>query len=550
MRRSLFTLSFCTIAACAGDANRGPVGGSVIIAAAADADALVPPLVGSSQGRLVSELLFDRLVEIGPSLNTVGDTDFRGRLAERWSWSADSLSITFELAPSARWHDGQPVVAADVVAGLSVIRDPANGSSLRVNLVGLDSLSVQNERRVTMHFGRRTAEQFYAASMIFPLPAHLLPADSGATLRTSAYARAPIGSGPYRFVAWEPLSRIELAAVDDHYRGRARLDRVVVAISPEPATGLAKIWAEEADVWEIVPAGDLAEAARHPHVRLVSSTAFDYGFAAFNFRDPRNRERPHPFFTERELRRAIAMSVDRPALVRAIFDTLAMPLNGPFVRLQHTADSTIRQIPFDRTAAATLLDSLGWRLDARDGVRRRGAQRLSFTILVPGSSRNRERAAVLMQEQLRQVGVDMQIERAENRTFTTKRQAGEFDMVAGGWLTTPSPRGLRGTWASFADDGQGAQNDGRYSNPEFDVAVIAGLEALDASDVRRHFRDAYQIIVDDAAALFLYELRVAAAVHRRFTLPAWRPDGWWRTIPEWSVDPVQRLPRDARPAAN
>lgn len=550
MRRSLVALLFLAVAACAGDVERGPVGGTVIIAAAADADALVPPLVGSSQGRLVSELLFDRLVEIGPSLNTVGDADFRGRLAESWTWSADSLSITFELDPNARWHDGQPVVAADVVAGLSVIRDPANGSSLRVNLVGLDSLSVQGERTVTLHFGRRTAEQFYAASMIFPLPAHLLPTDTASTLRTSAYARAPIGSGPYRFVAWEPLSRIELAAVDDHYRGRARLDRVVLSISPEPATGLAKIWAEEADVWESVPAGDLAEATRHPHVRLVSSTAFDYGFAAFNFKDPRNRERPHPFFTDRELRHAIAMAVDRPAIVQAIFDTLALPLKGPFVRLQHTADTTIRQIPFDRTAAATLLDSLGWRVDARDGIRRRGAQRLSFTTLVPGSSRNRERAAVLMQEQLRQIGVDMQIERAENRTFTAKREGGQFDMVVGGWLTTPSPRGLRGTWASNGLDGQGAQNDGRYSNVEFDAAVMAGLEALEATDVRRHFREAYQIIADDAAALFLYEVRVVAAVHRRFTIPAWRPDGWWRTIPEWTVDPAQRLPRDARPAGN
>ncbi len=550
MRRIVLAFALSLLAACAGDAARGPVGGTVIIAAAADADALVPPLVGSSQGRLVSELLFDRLVEIGPSLNTVGDADFRGRLAERWNWSADSLAITFFLDPDARWHDGQPVVAADVVAGLSVIRDPANGSSLRVNLVGLDSLTVQGERQVTMHFGRRTAEQFYAASMIFPLPAHLLPTDSGSALRTSTYARAPVGSGPYRFVSWEPLSRIELAAVEDHYRGRARLDRVVVSISPEPATGLAKIWAEEADVWEIVPAGDIAEAVRHPHVRLVSSTAFDYGFAAFNFRDPRNRERPHPFFTDRGLRRAIAMAVDRPAIVRAIFDTLAMPLYGPFVRLQHTADTTIRQIPFDRAAAATILDSLGWRVDPRDGIRRRGTQRLRFTTLVPGSSRNRERAAVLMQEQLRQVGVDMQIERAENRTFTAKREAGQFDMVVGGWLTTPSPRGLRGTWATNSADGQGTQNDGRYSNSAFDAAVIAGLDALEPADVRRHFREAYQIIVDDAAALFLYELRVMAAVHRRFTLPAWRPDGWWRTLPEWTVDPAQRLPRDARPTAN
>ena len=534
---------------CSGsDAARGPVGGTVIVAAAADADVLVPSVVRTSQGRLASELLFDRLVEMGASLNTVGDADFQPRLARAWSWSADSLTITFDLDPRARWHDGQPVVTADVRAGLNAIREPANGSSLRVDLTELDSISTPDARTVSFHFARRSAEQFYAVSLVHPLPAHLVESASGTVIATTPFARSPVGSGPFRFVAWEPQARLELAAVDDFYRGRARLDRVVLTVSPEPATALARVWAGEADVWELLPAGDVAEAARYAHVRLVPSNAYDYSFMAFNYQDARDRSKPHPLFRERELRRAITMAVDRPALVRAIFDTLALVAYGPFVRAQNTADTTITQLPADTARAAALLDSLGWRIDPRDGIRRRGGRRLAFTALIPASSRNRERSSVLIQEQLRRVGIAMEIERAENRTFTQKRQDGKFDVIFGGWLTTPSPRGVRGTWGSFdRGEGWGANNDGRYTNAAFDAEVEAGLQSLDPAAARSHFRAAYQVIVDDAAALFLYEPRTLSVVHSRLRIPPWRPDGWWRALNEWSVEPSERLPRDARP---
>jgi peptide/nickel transport system substrate-binding protein len=547
VRRRFASVLLLLAAACGGDASRGPIGGTVVVSAPADADAMLPPLVRTSQGRFASELLFDRLVDIGPSLNTVGDADFVPRLAERWSWSADSLSITFDLDANAKWHDGQPVVAADVEAGFRAIMDSANGASSRANLEGITSVTADGDRRVILRYAARAPEQFYAASLIFPLPSHLLPTD-GSALATSALARSPVGSGPFRFVAWEPLERLELAAVEDYYRGRARLDRVILTVSPEPATAQAKVWAEEADVIETVPAGDIAEASTHPHVRLLTSNGFDYSFVAFNLRDPRNRERPHPLFADVALRRAISHAVDREQVVRAIFGTLAYVANAPVVRRQFTFDSTIRAIPVDRARAAAMLDSLGWQIDARDGIRRRNGQRLTFTALIPGSSRNRERAAVLIQEQLRQVGVAMEIERTENRTFTQMRQDGQFDVVFGGWLTVPSPGTVRSTWGSNTRPGWGALNDGRWENAAFDAAVDSGVSAMDRNEARRLFSRAYQIIADDAAALFLYEMRPVVAVHKRFTIPAWRADGWWRTLHEWSVDPAQRLPRDARPA--
>jgi peptide/nickel transport system substrate-binding protein len=521
----------------------------VIIAAAADADALVPPIRTTIGGRMMSELLYDPLVEIGADRVPFGDAGFVPRLAARWAWSADSLALVFSLDPRARWHDGRPVVARDVVAGLAAIRDPANGSTTLADITDIDSVHVIDERTVAVHFNARSSEQMYAASLVFPLPSHLVDTIAPGTLGTSAYAQRPVGSGPYRFVSREPTVRTEVAAVEDHYRGRPGPDRIVLLVSKEPATAIAKLWTEEADVFDALPPPDVAEAAKHPHVRLSRNLGFDYSFLGFNFRDPRDTARAHPLLADGAMRRALAHAVDRVGLVRALFDTLAMPGIGPFARAQATADTTLVPPAHDTARANALLDSLGWRTRGADGIRTRNGKRLVLRALVPAPSPNRVRASVLVQEQLRRVGIDMPIDKLDGQAFGAARDGGRFDLILGGWGTTPSMRGIRGTWGSRSHPGWGRLNSGNYTSPGFDAAIEAGLAAVDAPSARAHFRDAFRVINDDVVAVWLYEVTPVSAVHDRFTVPAWRPEAWWRTLPAWTLDRPRALPRDARPAA-
>lgn len=548
MRRLLSSLLLCALVACGERSGSGALGGTVVIGTPTDADALLMPLVDGIQGRIAADLLFDRLAEIGPSLNTVGDADFVPRLAKSWSWSADSLTITFALDPRAKWHDGRPVRAADVVFGLATIRDPANGSPLNSSIADILSVTERDSVSVDVRYAARSPEQFYSTTLIVPLPVHIFGAIPSGGLRTSPAARAPVGSGRFRFVSWEPGVRLELAGVRDHYRGRPRLDRVLFSVAPEPATGIARVKAGQTDVWDPLPAAEIPALAAEPHLRIVTAPGFDYAFFAFNHRDPRDSTKRHALFGDQAMRYAISSAVDRQAIARAIFDTLGLPGLGPFTRAQATADTTLRQIPFDRAVAEALLDSLGWSHRGPDGVRRRGNRRLTFAVIVPTSSRSRERAAVLIQEQLRAVGVAMTIDRSEFQAFLTLQNSGRFDAVLAGTRTTPSPRGVRGSWGSRAIPGGGTQNAWGYRSVVFDEALEQGLRAMDPVQSKAHFRRAYQQLLDDAAAVWLYEIRNASAVHRRYQLPAWRPDAWWVTLGEWSVDPAQRLPRDAAPA--
>lgn len=532
-----------------GPADGDAGGGTVIVASAADADALIPPTRTTNVGRMISELLFDPLVEIGPDLNVFGDAGFAPRLARSWRWSVDSLTITFALDADARWHDGQPVVAADVIAGLAAVREPRNGSALLSDLTEIDSMHVVDDSTVSVHFHARSPEQMYTASLVHPLPSHLVDSIPAGTLASSAFAQAPVGSGQFRFVAREPKVRLELAAVENHYRGRPGPDRIALVVSDQPSTAIAKLWTEEADVFDVLPPPDVAEAAKYPHVRLVRSYSFDYSFIAFNFRDPRDTARAHPLLRDVRMRRAIALGVDAAGVRRAILDSLARPALGPFARAQFTSDTTLPAQAFDTSAANAQLDALGWDARDADGIRTRDGRTLALRALVPAPSANRVRASVLVQEQLRRIGVALTIDKLEGQAFGAARDAGDWDIVFGGWGTTPSPRGIRGTWVSRSRLGAGRLNSGNYSDRAFDTAVEAGLASMDPDEARRRFREAYEVINADVAAIWLYEPIPVVAVHERFILPAWRPEAWWRTLHAWRLSLDRRLPRDARPVA-
>jgi peptide/nickel transport system substrate-binding protein len=542
--RLVQTIALIAISGCGRDAGRG---GTIVIGVGADPGTLFPPLARQKEARTVTDLLFDKLADLGPSLNTVGDAGFQPRLARSWEWSQDSLAVTFHLDPRARWHDGRPVRAADVRFAFAVYTDNVVGARTAGELRGaIDSVSVTDSLSCTAWFRQHTPEQFYTlVSTVTPLPEHLLGKTPRDSLATSEFARAPVGNGPFRFVRWEPAQRVEIAAVDDFFRGRPSVDRVIWTISPQPSTLVQQLKAGETDFLEMLSPADITDSVKLSGVRIIRRGNFDYNFLTFNLYDGPS-DRPHPVFADRALRRALTMALDRAALRRSVFDSLGAVALGPFVRLQWAADTSLRQIPFDRAAAERVLDSLGWRAGA-DGTRSRGGRALGFTLLVPTTSAYRQNYAVLIQAQLRQIGVKVTIEKPDYPAFATSLLEHRFEAAIDSRQTTPSPSGIRQSWTSSAAVA-GGFNTGRYQSGAFDAHVDSALMAPDVRLARAHYRSAYQIIIDDAAAIWLYEPPQLSGAQARLLIGPLRADAWWETIPTWKVAATSRVPRDATAA--
>ena len=536
------------VAACSGpDVGRSDAstGGTLIISVGGDPETLLPPIASTTTAQIVGDLVYDRLAEIGDSLNTVGDYGFQPRLAEAWTWATDSLSISFRMNPAARWHDGVPVRAGDVVFTYKLYSDSINGSPYAVSLAGIDSVTAPDSLTATIWFHQRSPMQFYdAVNTMSILPQHILGAVRGPELRASSLSRTPVGSGRFRFVKWNTGQSIELAADTSNYRHRPNLDRVIITIAPDINTALTRLAGGEADMLEQIPAASFATVAKDTSLRISLTNGLDYNFVQFNLNDPKARSRAHRLFGAKEVRRALTMALDRRSIVRNAYDSLADVAVGPTVRAYPTTDPSLLQIPFSRDAAKKTLDSLGWKDLNGDGVREKNGTRLEFTLSVPAPSAARRSMAVLIQEQLGTVGAKVNIDVLDIPAFVDRQNRRAFDAVMGGWHVEPSPGGIRQTWGSGGAESDNGSNYGSYRNPGFDAYVDSALSSGTLSDRRAHFSRAYQKIVDDAPAIWLAEPKRVMAIHKRIRTVGLRPDAWWANIAEWSIPAGERIARD------
>lgn len=549
LRRAVQLVPILAAVACGGEgASDGEGRGTVVVAVAADADFLLPPLVRQLVGKQVFDQVYDPLAMLPASMVTLGDAGFEPRLATSWSWSPDSLAITFTLDARARFHDGHPVHAADVRFSAELIKDPAVASGLAGGLANLDSITTPDSLHVTAWFRRRTSEQFYMLVNHLPvMPEHLLASIPRDKLRESDAARNPVGSGRFRFRRWVPGSLIELVADTANYRGRPSIDRLVWSVSPDPTSLWARLVSEEADLVEVLRGEPLAKVAAAPTTRSVPYQSLDYAYVTFNTRVDRSSRAPHPIFGDAGVRRALALGTDRATVVRNVFDTLAHVAAGPFVRAQWSADTTITQPAFDLAAARALLDSLGWRDGNGDGIREKNGRPLAFSLAFPTSSTPRRQSAALLQAQWKELGADVRLEDVENNTFGGRMMAGKFDAVMNGQHADASPADLRQSFGSPEAPNSGSSNYGSYASSEVDALVDSAATEFDTARAKELYRRAYQRIVDDAAAIFLYEPKLVAGLNRRIDTGPLRTDGWWITVGDWKIDPSRRLARDRIP---
>ena len=538
-----------TLIACSGDKTGsnaiGDVGGTVVISSAGEPDFLIQPLITTTASKSVTDQLFLPLAELGPKMDAMGDSGFEPRLARRWTWAADSLSIAFELDPRARWHDGVPVRAADVRLGYDLIADTLVHSPQAANIVELDSVTVRDSMTAVFWFHRRSLDQFFiAAYNVIPLPEHLLGSLKRADLRSEAFAKAPVGNGPFRFVRWVPTQLIEIVADTTHFLGRPKLDRVVMSFTNNPTVAVTRVLAGEADFIEVIRGEQLTQAQRTASLQTKVYGGLDYAFLQFNLRDPKRHSAPNAIFGDRALRYALAMSIDRPAVVKNVYDTLAAIPFGPAPRSLGIADTNIKQLPYDTTAAKRMLDSLGWRDTNGDGIRDRRGVPLRFSIAVPISSRPRQRMAVLLQEQFKRVGVDITIEQLDLNTMVGKLMGRDFETALMSWHPDPSPSAIRQTWTTTASREKGGVNFGSYESPVFDARIDSAISARSVEQARALYHRAYETFVEDQPVILLYEPNLVAAASKRVHLGDFRPDAWWAGIRDWYIPADQRIDRD------
>lgn len=537
-------LAFATLSlACRAPLAAQASSGTVVIVTGEQATLPVPTLMeGTANTRANSEVadqLFLRLALRKPGRGTTDPDGYEPVLARSWS-RRDSLTLAFDLDPRARWHDGVPVTAADVVFSFHRALDPAIAPSLAEQLRYISQVSSEGQHRVVIRFSRVYSEQFFDATYyVQPIPAHLLAGIPPDSLARSAYVSAPVGDGPYRWVRALPGELVELRAVPTFFLGRPGLARVIFRTATDPAARMNLLLSGEADALSniVPPLSDRDRLEATGEFRMVTASSPLLGYLLFNERASGDSLRPHPILSDLRVRRALTLALDRRAMIQAVFGPYARVPFGPVSQALGLSGITPPAARTDVAEARQLLAQAGWRDSDGDGTLDRSGLPLRLTLNVPSTSLMRKQLAVIAQEQLRQVGVALDVAVLERSVWQERHVGGRFDIGFGALNQTPTPSALRSDWSCGAVD-----NVAHYCDPVVDSLFTAA--ALMLRDPGPTYLAALRRLEADAPAIFLYAPLNVIAVHRRFENVEMRGESPWLMLWRWRVRRGQELPRD------
>ena len=527
-RRPLTAL-LLLVAACGRDAKECPTCDSAVIAAIGEPATVLPPLVDETVGRDIGDQIYERLAVLTPGKPPIDSTAYRPALAKAWE-RVDSLTWRFHLRDGARWQDGRPLTAGDVAFSFGAFSDSTLGSVSQQYLAGRVSVAPEDSATFLVRFSEYYPEQLYDATYhVRVLPRHIWePVPRSEWAADTSTARM-VGSGPFRLERWVRGQFLALTA-DSTASERPGIRRAIWRFTPDPDAALNLVLSHEADLLETAIGPERAQrAGADTTLRLIAYPSAAYGFLGFNLSD-RRRRGPHPLLGDRETRRGLAMGVDRSVLAQSVFGAEAEAPPGPMSRLLWIWSDSIRTLPYDTAAAARTLDAAGWRVREGDRIRRRGAQRLAFDILVPSTSGSRRQLAVQLQEAWRKLGAEVTVTAVDFAVFQERLGQGRFDSYIGAWLDEPTPRGLGDQWSKA---GWGAINYGHYANPTFDELLARAGREPDVTKASRLYHEAMGTLNDDAPAIFLYSPSNVAVAARRMENVDIDPYSWASGLRTW-----------------
>ncbi len=343
--------------------------------------------------------------------------------------SKDGLTLKYKLRPNIKWQDGAALTCNDLKFTWQVVMNPHNNVVTTDGYKSIGSIDCSDPTVAVIHMKKLYApylQQLWSVNGNAPiLPEHILAKynDDKGSFNTAPYNALPVGSGPFKVVAWNRGQDVRMVANPDFYLGKPKLNEVIYKILPDENTEHTQLQTHEIDMLAIGSAmkwPQYAALAADPANGLVAVRvdSFQYSHIDFNLR--------HPIVSDRNVRVALAYATDRNEIIEKIMHGSAIPAEtdqSPKLSWAYTDDITHH--PYDPAKARATLDADGWKV-GRDGIRVKDGQRLEFTLSTQTESNYGKALQTVLQRQWREVGVQADIKNYPTSQF--------FDNSANGIL--------------------------------------------------------------------------------------------------------------------
>jgi len=424
----------------------------------------------------VDQLIFGSLMDIGDDLHVTPT------LAERLD-NPDPLTYIATLRRGVKFHDGHEFTAKDVLFTYGQYLDPAFASPYKAAFRTLERVEALDDYRVKF-----TLKEPFAGFPIQLVSPPIVPAGAGADL-----AVHPIGTGPYKFVRYDVDDQVVLAPFEHFFGGAPRNAGLVIRVLPDDTMRGLELRKGSVDlVVNDLPPDIVYQLEREGRFRIAKSPGVDYSYLGFNMRDP--------ILADRRVRYAIGYAVDSYAIIEYLRRGLARKATGLIPSQAWAYEPDIFQFTYDPAKAKRLLDEAGYKDPDGDGPQPR--LRLSLKISTVEEVRLQ---ATVIQQQLHNVGIDLDVRAYEFATMYADVLKGNFQMYSLQWVggAMVDPDMLRRVFYSTQTPPLGF-NRGYYSNPEVDQMLDLASSAIGESDRKRYYGEAQKLIAVDAPYISLW----------------------------------------------
>ena len=432
------------------------------------------PRVGiDAQSERIGELLFDALLTRDEHLNV------QPGLAERWE-IPDPLTYVFHLHHGVTFHDGRLLTSRDVKWTFDSLLEGKIRSTKSAAYRFVDHIDAPDDFTVVFHLKEPNA------TLLWNLSEGAIGIVPNGSL--DEITRNPMGSGPFKFVSAEQDKEVVVERNDNYWGAKARLARVRFTVVPDATTRALELRKGSADAAINAFTSDTVVALeREPNLQIERAPGTVLSYLAFNLRDPT--------LQDVRVRRAIAYAIDRGPLLEYIWRGFAQPALSVLPPQSWAYDRNVAAYPHNPEKARQMLDDAGYRV--RDGVR------FHLTIKTSTEESTRLLAAVL-QQQLRDVGIALDIRTFEFATFFADVTSGAFQLYSLRWIGgNEDPDIFEYAFHSNRFPPKGA-NRGFYSNPSIDGLIDQARRETDQNVRKRLYAEVQEVLAQDVPYINLW----------------------------------------------
>lgn len=495
-------------AACGGEKKSATAGGAKdqrLVIGLKSSPTNLDPRVGNdhASGR-IADLCCSGLIKVTPEM------DYAPDVAQSWE-TPDDRTIIFHLNPNAKFQNGQPVTAQDVKWTYDSLMAEDFTTSKKSGYSAVQTIEAPDPKTVIFRLKEPNGGIFDNLTL------GILPQNANA----EAMKMRPIGAGPYQVVDFKTDESVTLKAFDGFHGGAPKIKDVVVRIIPDATTLVLEMRRGTVN-FEVnqIPFENVPEFEKSDKLQVVKKPGSVWQYLAFNLRDP--------ILSKSDVRKAIAHAIDREKIVRDLLRGHGVVADTMFGEGHWVRGANLPTYPYDPNRAKQLLDQAGYRDPDGEGPRPRFT--LSFKTSTDTEANLR---AQMIQQMLKQVGIDVSIQSSEFGTFFEDIGKGNFQMYSLSRNGVQDPDFYYVIFYSKNTPPEG-QNRGYYNNPKIDALMMEGRSTFDRAKRKQIYGEVQRIVQEDLPYVSLYHQINVAIMDRNLQGYTMYPAGFWLGVPQMS----------------